>query len=610
MIMKLKGFIFTAVAAVMAFAACEKKQENLGAANISISTSEMVFGSEADDQTLELTATRDWKVECDADWVSVNPASGEASADKQIVTVSVLSNNKTDRTASVKFTIGNKSRALTVKQAGLEGSADALIVYSNNFDKSGAVKDGTYWPYPDQTECWKNQTGSGIAGVGFGAKNITVRNNLNSNTYSTASGTNNIFFGNAGNYFMITDIALPSVKDYTLSFGTIRNQYDAEDNTFVNSEFHVWLSADGSKWVEIEYAFEGGPKNDTWDLASSSFSLPAETAKLYIAFTSDLASSHRLDDLSLVISEGGTSIDFTSGVEKDFNATTGGGNTGGDTPVAGQPESLTKATIKEFLDAAVSTTVWYELTGEIISIAKADYGNFTIKDATDEVYIYGMTSKWVGKNDKSFSQIGLKVGDTVTLGTLRGEYNGTPQGGGNPVPAYYISHVEGEGGDEPVTPPSGEVGEYDSEISWTLGPNSYDNTSSANSAQKATVNGVIVSNLLKFGKGSDASKAAAGSATLHIPAGTSKIGFYAIAWKGKDVPIRLSSNGTEITTITAKANDGATGNPSYTITVADSDYYEVEIASSTAVTDVIIETYDTANLKHRAIVFAVKAITE
>ena len=61
--------------------------------------------------------------------------------------------------------------------------------------------------------------------------------------------------------------------------------------------------------------------------------------------------------------------------------------------------------------------VWYELTGEIISIAKQDYGNFTIKDATGEIYIYGMTSKWVGSNDKSFSQIGLKVGDTVTLGT-------------------------------------------------------------------------------------------------------------------------------------------------------------------------------------------------
>ena len=595
MIMKLRGFIFTAVAAVMAFAACEKKQENLGAANISISTSEMVFGSEADDQTLELTATRDWKVECDADWVSVNPASGEASADKQIVTVSVLSNNKTDRTASVKFTIGNKSRALTVKQAGLEGSADALIVYSNNFDKSGAVKDGNYWPYPDQTECWKNQTGSGIAGVGFGAKNITVRNNLNSNTYSTASGTNNIFFGNAGNYFMITDIALPSVKDYTLSFGTIRNQYDAEDNTFVNSEFHVWLSADGSKWVEIEYAFEGGPKNDTWDLASSSFSLPAGTAKLYIAFTSDLASSHRLDDLSLVISESGTAIDFTSGVEKDFNATTGGGNTGGDTggdtPVAGQPETLTKATIKEFLDAAVSETVWYELTGEIISIEKADYGNFTIKDATGEVYIYGMTSKWVGKNDKSFSQIGLKVGDTVTLGTLRGEFNGTPQGGGKSVPAYYISHVEGEGGDEPVTPPSGEVGEYDSELTWTLGANSYD--------QNGTVNGTTVGHILKLGKTSEG-----GSATVAIPEGTTKVGFYAVGWKGSsNTTLKVTVRGLS-ETFTLAPNSGATGNPPYaSITLTESDYFSVDVTGATSMT---METTGTSNC--RALIFALKPI--
>ena len=591
MIMKLKGFIFTAVAAVMAFAACEKKQENLGAANISISTSEMVFGSEADDQTLELTATRDWKVVCDAGWVSVNPASGEASADKQIVTVSVLSNNKTDRTASVKFTIGNKSRALTVKQAGLEGSADALIVYSNNFDKSGAVQDGKYWPYPDQTECWKNQTGTGAAAVGFGSKNITVRSNLSSNTYSTASGTNNIFFGKSGNYFMITDIALPTAKDYTLSFGTIRNNFDAEDNTFVNSEFHVWLSADGSKWVEIQYAFAGDPKDDTWDLATSNFSVPAEISKLCIAFTSDLESSHRLDDLSLVISDGGEVVNFANGVEKDFKVSTGGGNTGGDTPVAGQPETLTKATIKEFLEAAVSETVWYELTGEIISIANADYGNFTIKDATGEVYIYGMTSKWVGKNDKSFSQIGLKVGDTVTLGTLRGEYNKTPQGGGNSVPAYYISHVEGEGGDDPVTPPSGEVGEYDSELTWTLGANSYD--------QNGTVNGTTVGHILKLGKTSEG-----GSATVAIPEGTTKVGFYAVGWNGSSNTTLKVTVGGQAETFTLAANSGATGNPPYaSITLTESDYFSVDVTGATSMT---METTGTSNC--RALIFALKPI--
>ena len=591
MIMKLKGFIFTAVAAVMAFAACEKKQENLGAANISISTSEMVFGSEADDQTLELTATRDWKVVCDAGWVSVNPASGEASADKQIVTVSVLSNNKTDRTASVKFTIGNKSRALTVKQAGLEGSADALIVYSNNFDKSAAVKDGNYFPYADQTECWKNQTGTGAAAVGFGSKNITVRSNLSSNTYSTASGTNNIFFGKSGNYFMITDIALPTAKDYTLSFGTIRNNFDAEDNTFVNSEFHVWLSADGSKWVEIQYAFAGDPKDDTWDLATSNFSVPAEISKLCIAFTSDLESSHRLDDLSLVISDGGEVVNFANGVEKDFKVSTGGGNTGGDTPVAGQPETLTKATIKEFLEAAVSETVWYELTGEIISIANADYGNFTIKDATGDVYIYGMTSKWVGKNDKSFSQIGLKVGDTVTLGTLRGEYNGAPQGGGNPVPAYYISHVEGEGGDDPVTPPSGEVGEYDSELTWTLGANSYD--------QNGTVNGTTVGHILKLGKTSEG-----GSATVAIPEGTTKVGFYAVGWNGSSNTTLKVTVGGQAETFTLAANSGATGNPPYaSITLTESDYFSVDVTGATSMT---METTGTSNC--RALIFALKPI--
>lgn len=75
---------------------------------------------------------------------------------------------------------------------------------------------------------------------------------------------------------------------------------------------------------------------------------------------------------------------------------------------SGKPSSLVEVTIAEFLDAAEDDT-WYKLTGEIISIAKQDYGNFTIKDATGEVYIYGMTNGWVGSNDKSFSQIGLNV---------------------------------------------------------------------------------------------------------------------------------------------------------------------------------------------------------
>ena len=210
-----------------------------------------------------------------------------------------------------------------------------------------------------------------------------------------------------------------------------------------------------------------------------------------------------------------------------------------------------------------------------------------------------MTSKWVGSNDKSFSQIGLKVGDTVTLGSRRTSYQGTPQGGGNPVPAFYISHVPGEGGEDPVTPPAGGDGEFDSNITWTLGNKAYDKTSGSN-AQYGTVNGVSVDNMLKLGTGS-----LTGDAILHIPAGTKKIGFYCIAWNNKKANVKFSINGTEVATIAPKSNAGANNNPPYTITVTSADYYEVEMPSTEAA-EVKVETLE--NSAGRAIFIGLKAI--
>ncbi len=118
----------------------------------------------------------------------------------------------------------------------------------------------------------------------------------------------------------------------------------------------------------------------------------------------------------------------------------------------------TKLTIAEFIAKPFSYTDWYELTGEITSLDESNqYGNFTIKDETGSVYIYGMTSKWVGAgNDQSFQSLGLKVTDKVTLGTLRqhNPFTGEVQGGGNWMAAYYISHEEGAG---PAELPDGSV---------------------------------------------------------------------------------------------------------------------------------------------------------
>lgn len=586
--MKIKSLFIGLLAAVVSFSACQNEEQNLGTPDISISDTELTFGVEGGEQVITVTASRDWKVETDADWVGVSPESGAGSTSAQNVTVTVLENTGMDREAELKFTIGMKSKYLTVSQAGPGGSVESLVVYANNFDKTKAEKTGSgdsasWKTYLDDAsyDGWRNETGSGIETVTYAAKSLTARTNSangsgGQHSYYVdlgASGMNYLWFGTAPTYFAIKNITLPEgKKDYTLSFGSERYKYGVDDNTYNWDEFGVYISADAKKWVKLSFDFAGGTlPNGKWDLASSTFTLPEGTTALNIYFTSSESSAYAIDDVKLVQSDkAGTAIDFASGEEFEVGGNIGGsddvdpstvetitcaefieradqnttyrlvgkvvsavnasycsfdmndgtatvvvwtvnnkaewgdvvkqggtvtvrgkymlfnntkhemvdayiekfepGEGGSDTPVSGKPESLTKATIAEFLAAEESTSVWYELTGEIISIAKADYGNFTIKDATGEVYIYGMTSKWVGSNDKSFSQIGLKVGDKVTLGTLRGSYQGTPQGGGNPVPAYYISHVPGEGGSdnpgtgETPTPPAGD----DDEVTGTV----------------------------------------------------------------------------------------------------------------------------------------------
>ena len=97
------------------------------------------------------------------------------------------------------------------------------------------------------------------------------------------------------------------------------------------------------------------------------------------------------------------------------------------------------ATVTEFL--AESKGTWCKVTGTIANIKSDVYGNFDlVGEDGASVYVYGLTTSYVAKNDKSFANLGLKEGDIVTLVGKRDSYNDQDQVGG---PAYYISHVEG-----------------------------------------------------------------------------------------------------------------------------------------------------------------------
>ena len=335
--MKIKNLLVGAVAALAAFASCQEPEQNLGTPDISISTSEMTFDAEGGDKELSVNATRDWKVQTDADWVVVSPESGSASAEDQTVTVSVLENTGMDRSADLKFTIGMKSKYLTVSQAGPGGSPEALIVYSNDFDKEEATKtygsSGSSWPYLDQFEGWKNQKGTGAENVTYTFQGMSARANSTSDgTHSdyAGSGKNNMFFGSAA-YLSTNGIALGGATDFTLTFGTEKYSQDtAVGSIFTKSEFRIYLSKDGSKWVELtDYSFAGDGTEGRWNIASADFSVPEGTETLSICMQVSVASVYRVDDMKLVISEGGAAIDFSKAVEMDFAAGNAGGNPGG-----------------------------------------------------------------------------------------------------------------------------------------------------------------------------------------------------------------------------------------------------------------------------------------
>ena len=923
--MKLRNLFLGVCSAVAVFAACQPQEDNLGTPDISIDKSEMTFDTAGGEQELTVTATRDWKVETDADWVVVSPESGAGSLDPQAVTVTVLENAGMDRSADLKFTIGMKSKYLTVSQAGPGGSVEALIlyfndfdkeeatktygssngswpyldqfegwknatgtgaadvtysfqgmsaranstsdsnysdyagsgknnmffgsaayfstnnialngatgltltfgtekysqdngsvftnseykiflsndgakwveltdytfaggttegrwnlatasfsvpegtetlsicmqvtvassyrmddmklviseggaaidftkgvemdfaagntgggnqgggssdataIYSNNYDKSAAVQGSNGWPFLDSSDAWKNAAGTGAANVTYASKNVTVRNNSNSNgNYSDydGSGLNNIFFGKDYPYFATKNIALNGATGLTLTFGTEKYSQTL-GSTFTNSEYHIYLSNDGVKWVELtDYTF-AGTADGRWNLATANFTVPAGTEALSICMQVDAESSYRLDDMKLVASEGGASVDFSAAVEKDFNAgATGGGNEGGETPTppVGGGSSMTIAEVLAYGAALPSGS-----TIEGVVISNMDLNNLTskkgmyVQDETAGLQFYLAANHTFAFGDRvqidlsgvtvgayngavQISNLGLdkiaKVssGNTVTPKTvtmadfLANKYEGqyialegvqvadsdlsntfvmggahtsinmedasgnkfvvfsskyatygataVPQGSGTIKGISSINNGnmqiifaqnsdfagltgtrfdgtevtppaggdDNEGGDEdPVTPPTGGEGQYEPNITWTLGTNAYDNTGTGDNKQTATVNGVQVSNLLKLGTSKKV-----GDATLHVPAGTAKIGFYCVAWKDKKAQVKFSVGGTEVTTISPAANVGATGNAPYTaLNVADSDYFEVELPAGT--TDIKVETLDASN---------------
>ena len=323
--------VMAAVVASFAFTACDESDNGTTSLDpdVELSVETLAFTQAEESKTFDITVDADWKVEVptSADWVTVTPMKGGAG--QHTLNVSVAANNSGSAREAIVRVIALHPvydewdvEKLTISQSANEEEIKPLVaIYSDNFDKATAEKDGNYWPwFKDTADQFANPTGSGIATVSYESNNVTVRANSNSDSnYSdyAGSGANNLFFGARINYVTIKDITLPADNDcFVLTFGSEKFLQDG-DKVFNYEEFHVYLSSDNTHWSEITYSFEEDDDlAGRWNDAAASFRLAEVPSTLSIMFSADVASAYRLDDV--VLSSGGEGaelIDLSQGVE-------------------------------------------------------------------------------------------------------------------------------------------------------------------------------------------------------------------------------------------------------------------------------------------------------
>lgn len=426
--------------AATAFTGCSDDDDKSLTPKLTADPTALDFTDEtATTQTVAITANCEWTVTAsNLDWATISPMSGKGNGTIS-VTVSELPAGTNLREGKISFTLihpefgkwGQAESSVAVKQygSGVTPPPTGDPIYANDFDKEQATEGSSGWPFADQFEGWKNQTGTGADNVTYVANSISVRANSASNgSYSKykddASGVNNMLF-RAGAEFEIHKIALdPAQKNLCLTFGSYKSLYGAADNAFVTSEFHVYLSKDGENWAEIAYdrPVEADEHSNygTWALATANFTLKEVPSELYIRFISDLSSAHRVDDVKLFEGIGGTEVDLGNVTPP----------TPGEAVVITIPEIIAKLTTSQ---VALDTN--NDRYFEAVVVTDKEGGNFNGQNlqvmtpgattAKNGITLYG-SGKYTDPYDDGFTFV---KGDKVKVTLKKGEarivsYNG------------------------------------------------------------------------------------------------------------------------------------------------------------------------------------------
>lgn len=460
------------------FASCQNEMDPLAQAVTVDKTEVELAGQSAEAQKVMVKADGAWVAMVGADWLVVDPMSGNGDTEVKISAkdnIDTYNELNGPRSAQVSFLYGTSGIAsVKVNQLGEPGldTSKSYVLVENTSDVSAGScllvfnVDGALKALGATAATETRYEYISVAEVSA-KENVIVRPNA-SDAYVLETTEGGYYISNRGNYLFQDGNGFLASSDkskahvWTVAIG--------EDGlaTITNISFGnrtIQLSKQyGTAGAYATYSEETSLKPYLYkDMAAATdevlkveetVNVALEATSVSIPVTSNKTWKVRNhDEWIKTFTKSGTG---NGTIEVTFDALPAGseartatftviGETTNLTVVLSQKQLIVEATVEQFIAAKVGTDL-YKLTGKVANIQmdKSDptkynaYGNFDLVDATGSVLVYGLTATPQSNNDKSFISLGIKEGDIITIVGTRADFKGTAQVGG---PAYYVEHT-------------------------------------------------------------------------------------------------------------------------------------------------------------------------
>ena len=387
--MKLK-YIFASIVATLAVAVSCQKEADHYLSEVKLSTSYVSLAVAGGSTTVNIEATESWSFANDIPaWLSVSPSSG--SAGSSVITFSADAGE--GRTADLQIKAGDKVQRVKVIQgiATVSNATCAEVIAgpdSKTYQVTGTctrIANTSYgnWYLADATgEIYIYGTVDGAGKYNWASFGIEVGDEV------TVQGPKTTYNGTVE----LVDVSVVKVSKSLIKVDAVDYGENLDAIPVDGGDVDIMVSCKGSG-IDV---------------------FIPESAKTWLGVTV-IDNSEGLVRLSARSNEGGDRsavVTFiTTDGRKDYTAEA----------TINQKGAIVAATVKEFIDAEESSTI-YRVSGVITEMYASDKQNksFYIRDWSGEVLIY---------RAEGFDTSDAKVGDVVTVTGVRTSYKETPQMG-------------------------------------------------------------------------------------------------------------------------------------------------------------------------------------